>query len=100
MHATLLHLSSSLRSPRLIVSFYPLANHHHNHHRTGNKPTTSQYDFEFPLLWDAHKTRACVCDPKYSGLDCSIRMCPRGDYAHFFALEKRHETQVRVQCLG
>ena len=62
--------------------------------RTGSKPTSSQYDFEFPLLWDAHKARACVCDPKYSGLDCSSRMCPRGDYAHFFALQKRHETQV------
>jgi len=47
-------------------------------------------------MWDAHKTRACVCDPKYSGLDCSTRMCPRGDYAHFYALEKRHETQALV----
>jgi hypothetical protein len=63
---------------------------------TGSAPTRNQYDFEFPLLWDAHKSRACVCDPKYTGLDCSIRMCPRGDFAHYFALEKTPETQAVV----
>ena len=63
---------------------------------TGNQPTRDQYDFEFGMLWDAYKTRACVCDPKWTGLDCSRRMCPRGDYAHFFALAKRHETQAIV----
>lgn len=30
-------------------------------------------------LWDAEKLRACVCDPGYSGIDCSERLCPRGD---------------------
>jgi len=63
---------------------------------TGSSPTRNQYDFEFPLLWDAHKTRGCVCDPKYTGLDCSIRMCPRGDFAHYFALDKTPETQAVV----
>jgi len=63
---------------------------------TGNAPTRDQFDFEFHLLWDAHKTRGCVCDPKYSGLDCSIRMCPRGDFAHYYALAKRAETQAVV----
>jgi hypothetical protein len=29
--------------------------------------------------WDAGKTRACKCDPYYTGHDCSKRMCPRGD---------------------
>jgi len=34
--------------------------------------------------------------PKYSGLDCSIRMCPRGDFAHYFALAKKPETQAVI----
>lgn len=63
---------------------------------TGSKPTRDQYDFEFPLLWDAHKTRGCVCDPKYTGVDCSIRMCPRGDFSYFHALDKTPETQMIV----
>jgi hypothetical protein len=63
---------------------------------TGSARSRNQYDFEFPLLWDAHKTRGCVCDPKYTGLDCSIRMCPRGDYANYYKLEKRPETQAVI----
>ncbi len=63
---------------------------------TGSKSTRDQYDFEFPLLWDAHKTRGCVCDPKYTGVDCSIRMCPRGDFSYFHALDKTPETQMIV----
>jgi hypothetical protein len=30
-------------------------------------------------LWDSDKNRACVCDPGYSGIDCSLRACPVGD---------------------
>jgi len=30
-------------------------------------------------LWDKSKNTACVCDPGYSGVDCSLRTCPRGD---------------------
>jgi len=30
-------------------------------------------------LWDADKTMACKCDPEYSGPDCSLRECPKGD---------------------
>ncbi len=63
---------------------------------TGGQSTRDQYDFEFPLLWDAYKTRGCVCDPKWSGLDCSSRMCPRSDYSHFHALDKLPETQAVI----
>lgn len=28
--------------------------------------------------WDAEKTRGCVCDATYYGVDCSMRLCPRG----------------------
>lgn len=30
-------------------------------------------------LWDAEKIQGCVCDPGYSGYDCSDRLCPKGD---------------------
>lgn len=29
--------------------------------------------------WDNHKSMACVCDPKWTGEDCSRRMCPKGN---------------------
>ena len=30
-------------------------------------------------LWDGNSRRACVCDAGFSGYDCSLRLCPRGD---------------------
>lgn len=30
-------------------------------------------------LWDSKKTRSCVCDPGFGGIDCSNMLCPRGD---------------------
>lgn len=29
--------------------------------------------------WDADKHQSCVCDPGFTGVDCSQRQCPRGD---------------------
>lgn len=37
---------------------------------------TTPYDYR---LWDADSNTACVCDVGYSGIDCSLRDCPRGD---------------------
>lgn len=30
-------------------------------------------------LWDADKNSACICDVGYTGIDCSLRLCPLGD---------------------
>lgn len=35
---------------------------------------TTQY-----RLWDMDMAQTCVCDPGYTGADCSRRQCPRGD---------------------
>jgi hypothetical protein len=37
---------------------------------------TEAHDY---MLWDMHKNQACVCDAGYTGPDCSLRKCPRGD---------------------
>lgn len=34
------------------------------------------YDYD---LWDGDMNQACVCDPRWSGDDCSLRKCPLGD---------------------
>ena len=37
---------------------------------------SQQYSYN---LWDADKIYGCVCDLGYTGFDCSLRECPRGD---------------------
>eukprot|EP01041_Mallomonas_annulata_P005129 gene5129-10254_t len=38
----------------------------------GNKPND-------PATWDAKRIYGCNCDEKWTGYDCSLRMCPFGD---------------------
>lgn len=37
-----------------------------------------QQPFEY-RSWDSEMQHACICDPGYFGMDCSMRDCPRGD---------------------
>jgi len=32
-----------------------------------------------PHTWDGHRVFGCKCDEGYTGYDCSLRECPRGD---------------------
>lgn len=40
---------------------------------------TSIYQVMNYQLWDANQGRACHCDSKYTGMDCSKKKCHRGD---------------------
>lgn len=40
----------------------------------GDQPKT----FGLDTYWDKHKTMGCKCDPLWTDVDCSRRMCPRG----------------------
>lgn len=35
--------------------------------------------FTHSSLWDANKSRMCVCDAGYTGIDCSTKICPFGN---------------------
>lgn len=35
--------------------------------------------YEYSSNWDAEKMHGCVCDAGYSGSNCELRECPKGD---------------------
>jgi len=43
-------------------------------------------------LWDARSNRACTCDSRFSGFDCSDRKCPTGDDP--LTVDQYFETQI------
>jgi len=39
--------------------------------------------FAYSESWDANAVRGCLCDPGYSGPDCTLRTCPVGENSSF-----------------
>ena len=57
--------------------------------------------------WDADMVRGCHCDPEYSGIDCSLRMCPVADDPYTDQsktgaryLEDSEVQSIRVRGMG
>merc|ERR1711871_274371 len=48
-------------------------------------------------LWDAKKSRACVCDPMYTELDCSRKMCPKGNDVMDTRLDTSDDVVYQIQ---
>lgn len=50
-----------------------------------------------PLTWDGNRIFGCLCDPGYTGYDCSLRTCPTGDDPGTY--DDHVEVQL-IQCLA
>ena len=48
-------------------------------------------------LWDAHKSRACVCDPMYTEIDCSRKQCPKGNDVMDTRLDTSDDVIYQIQ---
>lgn len=61
-------------------------------------PTRSYgLDANNPHTWDAHRIHGCLCDAGYTGYDCSLRTCVRGDDPGTY--EDHSEVQL-LRCLA
>jgi len=66
-------------------------------------PTTERGEFVhlthklLGKVWDADKSRTCVCDPKWTDVDCSRRMCPKGNDPLLDCAEKYNTPKVQKQ---
>jgi len=49
------------------------------------------------LTWDKDRVHGCLCDPGYSGYDCSLIDCPRGDDPGTY--DDHVEVQI-LQCVA
>lgn len=49
------------------------------------------------IAWDAYKSQQCVCDGGYTGVDCSLRVCPSGDDPVTRMADKNERQTFSVQ---
>lgn len=56
--------------------------------------------FEDAKMWDNHKTMMCVCDPTWTDLDCSRRMCPKGNDVMNTRLNGADSLDYQVQTIA
>lgn len=49
-------------------------------------------------LWDAEISRACVCDPGFTGADCSLRVCPSGVDPLYTGFMVYDAPTIRLAC--
>jgi len=61
---------------------------------TGQAPTSDQFYHTFAGLWDYDRQMACLCDAKWTDVDCSRRMCPKGNYALYSDADQIDEVQT------
>jgi hypothetical protein len=45
-----------------------------------------------PVTWDAYRIYGCLCDPQYTGYDCSLFTCPYGNDP--FSINQQNEQQL------
>jgi len=51
-------------------------------------------------VWDSYKSMACVCDPGYIDVDCSRRMCPKGNDIFDTRLDTADDLKYQVQNIS
>jgi len=56
--------------------------------------------FEDAKIWDNHKNMMCVCDPKWTDLDCSRRMCPKGNDVMNTRLNGADSLDYQIQTIA
>lgn len=68
----------------------------------GDNSHLGSYPIKVPYYdWDKTRTRLCVCDPLYTGADCSKRMCPHGNDVmdvrdNLLVAEKKHKQYITL----
>jgi hypothetical protein len=64
----------------------------------GGLTTSASFDY-VTELWDYGKSRACKCDPMYTEIDCSRKMCPKGNDVLDTRMDTTDSLSYQVQTI-